>query len=200
MQLARGRGELDVLTQAEPVVVAAPARDARRAACAAVCAELTDRVLEGHHADAEIFMLVVSALQACADPERDPRAAVVWFARRMIDRLGYAPQLHDCASCGKTLPAQPAVFSVTAGGLLCAGCAPHDPGAIECSVRVIKVLRTAASGDAELWSRLRLDVATLVALELIVERELEQHLDRRLRSFEVLHAIEVRPHQGPQLD
>ncbi|TMB89195.1 MAG: DNA repair protein RecO [Chloroflexi bacterium] len=199
MQLAKGRGELDVLTQAEPLAAPAMAHDARRAACAALCAELTDRVLENHHADAEIYTLVAAALRACADPARDPRAAIVWFARRMIDRLGYAPQLHECASCERTLPAQPAGFSVTAGGLLCAGCAVHDPGAIECSVRVIKVLRTAASGDADLWARLRLDAATLAVLELIVERELEQHLDRRLRSFDVLRAIEGSGEVGLQL-
>src|SRR5438477_5282428 len=72
MQLAKGRGELDVLTQAEPVTTASPARDARRAACAALCAELTDRVLEAHHTDTDIYMLVVTALHACADPGRDP--------------------------------------------------------------------------------------------------------------------------------
>jgi DNA repair protein RecO (recombination protein O) len=122
---------------------------------------------------------------------------MVWFARRMIDRLGYAPQLHDCASCGRTLPEQPAHFSATAGGLLCARCAPHDPAAVECSVRVIKVLRTAASDDADLWARLRFDTQTLATLELIVERELEHHLDRQLRSFEVLRAIENTPrHRG----
>jgi DNA repair protein RecO (recombination protein O) len=199
MQLAKGRGELDVLTQAQPLAAPAIAHDARRAACAALCAELTDRVLETHHADTEIYSLVAGALRACADPARDPRAAVVWFARRMIDRLGYAPQLHDCASCTRRLPAQPAQFSVTAGGLLCRTCAVHDPGAIESSVRVIKVLRTAASGDAELWTRLRIDVATLGVLELIVERELEQHLDRRLKSFDVLRAIEGLGEVGLQL-
>ena len=62
------------------------------------------------------------------------------------------------------------------------------------------VTLAAASGDADLWARLRLDAATLIMVELIVERELEQHLDRRLRSFEVLRAIEARPRQGPQLD
>jgi len=190
MQLAKGRGELDVLTQAEPVAAPPQARDARRAACASLCAELTDRVLESHHADGDIYTLVAAALMACAEPSRDPRAAVVWFARRMMDRLGYAPQLHECASCERVLPEAPAHFSAIAGGLLCSNCAAHDPAAVVCSVRVIKVLRTAASGDTELWDRLRLDGPTLATLELIVERELEHHLDRRLRSFDVLRALE----------
>jgi len=192
MQLARGRGELDVLTQAEPVVAPPPAQDARRAACAAVCAEVTDRVLESAHPDEEVFALVAGALAACADPNRDPRAAVIWFARRLIDRLGYAPQLSECAGCGQPLRETTAYFSATAGGLLCQRCAASDPGAIECPVRVIKVLRTAASGDAELWSRLRLDPATLAALEAVVEHELAFHLDRRVHSFAVLRAIERR--------
>ncbi|MBV8195987.1 MAG: DNA repair protein RecO [Candidatus Dormibacteraeota bacterium] len=192
MQLAQGRGELEVLAQAEPVSQAPSATDARRVACAALCAELTDRVLESNHADSEIYGLVATALSECAHRDRDPRAAVVWFARRMIDRLGYAPQLIDCASCGRRLREEPAAFSAAGGGLLCPDCSPDDPAAIECGVRVIKVLRAAASEDRDLWRSLRLDAPTLTTLERVVEAELAFHLDRRLRSFDVLRAIEGR--------
>lgn len=194
MQLARGRGDLEVLTQAESIAMPVIGGDARRAACAALCAELADRVLETHHPDAEIYMLLVDAMAACADPTRDPRAAVVWFGRRMMERLGYAPQLHMCAGCERRLGEEAAHFSAAGGGLLCASCAGHDRDAIECSVRVIKVLRVAAAGDAALWSRLVLDPPTLAVLERVTEIELAYHLDRRLRSFDVLRAIE-RPHR-----
>ncbi|MGH7723202.1 MAG: DNA repair protein RecO [Candidatus Dormibacteria bacterium] len=192
MQLARGRGDLDVLTQSEKIGSAPPLADARRAACAAVCAELADRVLESNHPDAETFDLVVDALRDCTDTARDPRAAMVWLTRRMIDRLGYAPQLHDCASCSRPLPQTSAWFSAIAGGLLCDRCSTSDAGAVECSVRVIKVLRVAAAGDAELYRRLRLDEPSLATLEAVAERELAQHLDRQLRSLPVLRAIERR--------
>jgi wyosine [tRNA(Phe)-imidazoG37] synthetase (radical SAM superfamily) len=43
-----------------------------------------------------------------------------------------------------------------------------------------------------LWLRLRLDAPTLQTLERIVESELAHHLDRRLRSIDVLRAIEGR--------
>src|SRR4029077_18246766 len=175
MQLARGRGELEVLTQAEAVGSAEQFADARRAACASVCAELADRVLESSHPDEETFDLVVAALGDCADQRRDPRAALVWLTRRMIDRLGYAPQLHQCASCAALLPEAVAWFSAVAGGLLCARCGAGDVGAVGCSVRVIKVLRIAAAGDLQLYRRLRLDEAELVTLEAVAERELAQH-------------------------
>jgi len=192
MQLAKGRGQLDVLVQAEPMSHRSSSTDPRCAACAALCAELSDRVLETNHADDEIYTLVAAAMTDCTEPGRDPRAAMVWFARRMIDRLGYAPQLHDCASCGRRLPEQPARFSAVGGGLLCGACGATDLGAIDCGVRVIKVLRTAAAGEVELWRRLRLDAPTLSTLERIIEAELAQHLDRQLRSFDVLRAIEGR--------
>ena len=192
MQLARGRGELDILTQAESLGGASPLADARRAACASVCAELADRVLESNHPDDETFDLVVEALSDCTDSTRDPRAALVWLTRRMIDRLGYAPILHQCVSCACILAETTAWFSAVAGGLLCPRCAPSDLGAVECSVRVIKVLRVAAAGDADLYRRLRIDEESLVTLESVAERELAQHLDRQLRSLSVLRAIERR--------
>jgi DNA repair protein RecO (recombination protein O) len=192
MQLATGRGELLVLAQAQRAEsgIANRIEDPRRSACAGVIAELTDRVLESHHADPQIFELVGVALGAVSDPLRDPRAAVVRFARRMIDRLGYAPQLHRCAACDRVLPERPAAFSASGGGLLCADCRPGDPAEVDCSVRAIKVLRVAVEGDEPTWSRLRLDLPTLATLEAIIERELEHHLDRRLRSWEVLRSLE----------
>jgi DNA repair protein RecO (recombination protein O) len=179
MQLARGRGQLEVLAEAQRVGPVPPRSDARRAACAALCAELADSVLEPDHPlEPGIFELLA-----------DPRAAVAWFARRMIDRLGYAPELRRCANCGAELAEQPASFSAAGGGLLCPRCAPLDPGGVDCTTTVIKVLRVIASGDADLYWRLRLTPAVLAALEAVVERELAQHVDRRLRSLEVLRAV-----------
>jgi DNA repair protein RecO (recombination protein O) len=190
MQIARGRGELDVLTQAQRVGPALPSSDARRIACASLCAELADRVLEGDHPlEAGIYELVADALAACADPLRDPRAAVAWFARRMIDRLGYAPELHACAGCGSRLEERPARFSAAAGGLLCPVCSPRDSDGVDCPVAAIKVLRVAAAGDAELYDRLRLGPEVLTVLEAVVERELARHIDRRLRSLDVLRSL-----------
>ena len=192
MELARGRGELDVLTSAQTLGSAAPLADARRAACAAVCAELADRVLESNAVDEEVVDLVATALSDCTDGSRDPRLALLWLTRRMIDRLGYAPQLFECASCATPLTEQSAWFSATAGGLLCDRCGLLDPTSVECTVRVIKVLRVAASGDEPLYRRLRLDEAALTTLETVAERELAQHLERQLRSLPVLRAIEGR--------
>jgi len=193
VQLARGRGALAVLTQAQRLDGPVAINDALRATCAALCAELADSVLEPEHPlEPAIYDLVAQAIGACTDPARDPRAAVAWFSRRMIDRLGYAPELHCCANCGARLEQRPATFSAAGGGLLCARCSTADPGGVECPVAVIKVLRVIAAGDEALYSRLRLDDATLSVLEAVTERELAQHIGRRLRSLEVLRALQAK--------
>ncbi|HEX3607603.1 MAG TPA: DNA repair protein RecO [Candidatus Dormibacteraeota bacterium] len=190
LQLARGRGELEVLTEARHLGSVASPGDARRAACSALCAEIADCALEpGHPLDEGLYDLVVQALDGCADPAGEPRPAVVWFARRLIDRLGYGPELHACASCGDRLAERPARFSAAGGGLLCPRCAPGDPEGVDCSVTVIKVLRVTASGDAGLFARLRLTPEVLTVLEAVMERELAGHIGRRLRSLEVLRAL-----------
>ena len=136
LQLARGRGELDVLTEARRLGAVTAPGDARRSACAAVCAEIADCALEpGHPLDDGLFDLVAGALESCADPAREPRAAMVWFARRMIDRLGYAPELYGCTSCGDRLAERSARFSAAGGGLLCPRCGPGDSGGVDCPPR-----------------------------------------------------------------
>ena len=71
MQLAEGRGELLVLAQAQRASGPPPglAGDPRRSACAAVIAELTDRVLEGHHPDPEVYALVAGPWTSWAIPD-----------------------------------------------------------------------------------------------------------------------------------
>lgn len=53
----------------------------------------------------------------------------------------------------------------------------------------IKVLRVAAAGDAALYRRLLLGPEVLTVLEAVVERELARHIDRRLRSLDVLRSL-----------
>ena len=126
-----------------------------------------------------------------ADPQRDPRRALVWFARQMIDRLGYAPQLQRCVSCSGRLAEAPAAFSAAGGGLLCPRLPSRRPGGDRLprardqgapggGRRRRRHLGPAPSRPPRPWPPSR----------RIIEAELAHHLDRRLRSWEVLRALE----------
>lgn len=189
MQFSSGRGSLLTLTQAQLTSTATVISDPIRMACAGLIAEMADAVLETDHADSDAYDLIAAAISDALTATADPRTAVIWCARRLIDRLGYSPELWNCVGCREQLPEAIAWFSASGGGLLCHSCAVYDATAIECTVRAIKVLRCVSHGDAELYHRLRLDDDTITTLENVVERELAHHLERRLRSLDVVRAL-----------
>jgi len=166
MMLAKGRN-LDVVAQAE-----------RRGDVRNISGDLHD-----------VFELVVLTIERLNAPERSPRAEGAWFLMRILELLGYQPQLVDCASCNEALPEAAAWFSPLLGGLLCRKCGAHDQAGSPVSVNGLKVLRVMAAGDAALYDRLRLSVDLLHEVEQALEAQLEYHLDRHLKSIEFIRSI-----------
>jgi DNA repair protein RecO (recombination protein O) len=183
--LARGRS-LDVITQAVRLPGPRIPADVERTAYAGLVAEVADLVSEDRHPVEGVYELTVAALEELAR-EPEPRRASAWFVGVALDLLGYAPQLVDCAGCGRPLPEAPAAFAAPAGGFLCEGCAP--PAAHPTPVAALKVLRVVGAGDVDLYRRLRLDDVLLGEVERVLEVQLEHHLDRQLRSLRFLRRL-----------
>src|SRR6202165_896237 len=126
MMLAKGKN-LDVVAQVERRGnVRNIAGDLRRTAYACLVSEIADKVLEDRHPVDDVFELVAGTLDRLNDPGRSARADTAWFVMRMLDLLGYAPQLLDCAGCSRPLPEADAWFSPLLGGVLCQTCGSHD--------------------------------------------------------------------------
>jgi DNA repair protein RecO (recombination protein O) len=197
MMLAKGRN-LDVIAQVERRGdVRHIAGDLRRTAYASLVSEIVDRVLEDRHPVDDIFDLVVITFERLDDIERSARPVAAWFLMRILELLGYQPQLHDCAGCGTALPEKGAWFSPLLGGVLCAGCGGHDQAGSSISVKGLKVLRVMAAGDGELYDRLRLSTDVLEEVEQALEAQLEYHLDRHLKSLDFIRGIRATPHPDP---
>ncbi len=186
--LAKGRGDLDVVAQVQRMPGERITGDVERMSHAALIAELAERVCEDRHPVDGVYELTVMALDELAR-ETDPRRASAYFLMAALDLLGYAPQLMECASCGKPLLAKPAVFSATAGGFLCDDCAAPLASPPLVPLSAIKVLRLMASGDLATYRRLKLDGELMDAVERVLTVQLEHHLDRRLKSLQFLHQM-----------
>lgn len=189
MMLAKGHN-LDVVAQVDRRGdVRNIAGDLERTAYASLLSEVVDKVLEDRHPVDDIFDLVVQTLERLNTPQRSPRADGAWFLMRILELLGYQPQLQECPGCGEGLPEARCWFSPLLGGVLCARCGAHDQAGSGLSVNALKVLRIMAAGDAELYDRLRLLPELLREIEAALEAQLEYHLDRQLRSLEFLRSI-----------
>jgi DNA repair protein RecO (recombination protein O) len=189
MMLAKGRN-LDVVAQSERRGDTRNiSGDLQRTAYACLVAEVADKVLEDRHPVDDVFELVAITLTRLNAPERGARADAAWFLMRILELLGYQPQLQDCAGCGTPLPEAPAWFSPLLGGVLCTRCGSHDQAGSPVSVTGLKVLRVMAASDEALYDRLKLPATLLDELEQALQAQLEYHLDRHLKSIEFLRTI-----------
>ena len=176
---------MDVVTQFKRITRGTGVSgDLARSAAAAVVVEVADKVLEERHPQPELFALVAGALGGLAEGVTEPRMELADFLMRVLVELGYSPQLQECARCGRTLTGAGLGFSPIAGGVVCGTCNATYSVAPAISARAVKILRVLASGDRDLFFRLRLDPADLKALEKALESQLEHHLDRQLKSID----------------
>ncbi|MDR5709140.1 MAG: DNA repair protein RecO [Armatimonadota bacterium] len=198
--LARGR-TLDVVAQVEVVAGFAALRaDLLRTAWAAVCTELTDRMLQELEPHPEVFEALLQAQEVLAGG--DPEVATLWYALRLISLLGYRPVLDRCARCGQPVRGSWA-WHITAGGLLCTACALRDPQACGIRGETVGALRFLSRARPRDLARLRLSApARAEALDALMTYA-EARIEGRLRSLGVLRALQVpsaRPHGGDILE
>ena len=186
VQCYTGRS-LDIVTQAQTVDAfgAGIVGDYGRYTAACAILETADRIVaeEGEPA-LRVYLLLVGALRALADRERDSSLVLDAFLLRAMSYAGWAPAINDCARCAEPGP-HPA-FNVAAGGAVCPSCRP--PGSVLPSRETFTLLDALLHGD---WTTadatgpaVRRDTSGLVAAHL------QWHMERQLRS---LPLVERRP-------
>lgn len=90
------------------------------------CLNLLDKFVKYDDADAEIYKLLESVAAIANEAKDDDFAKIrVYFFWRLVDLLGYRPQLDECALCGKISTRQSAgqiKFNVTDNIVICGEC------------------------------------------------------------------------------
>lgn len=183
----RPNRELQTLT-AFDVTRARPALAAslERFTGAAAIAELALRFARDD-AQPALYDAVRDALDAIAASDEEPgraREAVLGGAWHIVARLGFAPAVDICSTCGAPLSATDrAAFSHTAGGVLCASCAALRRGHRVLPSSARDALRAWIRGES--W-RLTQDGEARAHQRLLREFLAEHLLDgRQLRAFDV---------------
>jgi DNA repair protein RecO (recombination protein O) len=141
LQLARGRN-LFIVTQADTINAYLPLRETLvMTGTASYVVELLDRfVYEDEGANPTLFRLLADTLKRLADGE-DTWLAVRYYEMRLLDFLGFRPQLVECANCSRKIQAEDQFFSFSLGGVVCPRCGGGLPNLIPISVDALKYLR-----------------------------------------------------------
>jgi DNA repair protein RecO (recombination protein O) len=179
LQLYQGRS-LDIVTQAvtlDPFGPAIAADYARYTAATAIL-ETTERLAaEEREPSLRLYLLLVSALRALVETEREPTLLLDSFLLRAMALSGWAPALSECARCNE--PGPHAAFHVPSGGLVCAGC--RSAGAARPAPASVTLLAALADGD---WAVADAsDTAARREASGLVAALVQWHLERALTSL-----------------
>lgn len=186
--LAEGR-DLDIVTQAETIEGFPAIRsDLERLSRAFYCAELADRLTPERSESNPIFRLLQTTLEEISK-EDNPDRVVRYFELRLMEELGYKPELSQCAVCDRKLEPVTNFWSPQAGGVACAGCTGDLPGLTPISHNSLKVMRFLQKEPYAAIARLRLSGDLMAELELCLAQQVHYVLEREVRSSRFVETL-----------
>lgn len=202
MLLHRGR-DLLIVSQAEMVEPYLALReDLTRAAYAGYAAELVDRFTtdEDNAESAILFDLLDVTLKRLGSESEseigsdsrigaDLRIVARFYEMKLLDAVGFRPELTHCLTCGETILPQAQFFSPTEGGAVCPDCGIHREDILPISQPGLHTLRVL---QREPWGRvqaLQLNEPLHLEIERIMLSYLVALLEKRLQSVSFIRRL-----------
>jgi DNA repair protein RecO (recombination protein O) len=186
--LARGR-DLPVVTQAETVDAYLPLRDdLLRTTYASYVVELLDRFIYEEGENRGLYRLLVDTLARLSQP-LDLDLVVRYYEVRLLDFVGFRPQLFKCAGCGAEILPQDQYFSALLGGVLCPACGARTEGSRPISMAALKYLRHFQRSSFSEAARAALTPALHREIEVLMQHYLTYLLERNLNTPPFLRRV-----------
>lgn len=187
-QFAQGRN-LDIITQAETIEPFAELRDdLDRMSRALYACELLDRFTEPHHEHFDLYRVLLDTLRRIAARD-DLDTPLRYFEMRLLDVLGYRPELETCVSCRNALSPVTNYWAAGGGGVACPNCRRDEATVRPISVNAIKVLRLLLHGSWNDVSRIVIDPDLAIELERALIEYVRWILERDVRSAAFIDAV-----------
>lgn len=190
--LAQGR-EFWIVTQAETVDAYLPLReDLLRTGYAAYVIELLDRFTYEEGENQPLYQLLTDTLERISMLP-DPFVAVRYYEIRLLDLLGFRPEMFQCVRCQAQIKPENQFFDALHGGVVCPRCAERTPTARPISMNALKHLRHFQRSSFR--DALRADPSAAVRreLEAMLSYYLTYLLERKLNTSAFLKVIRRDP-------
>jgi DNA repair protein RecO (recombination protein O) len=179
LSLAVGK-ELDVISQAETRQAFREVReDLVLTTHAYYLAELTDLLTDDRLENPDVFDALVDGFTALAE-RQDARLVVISFQLRVLDALGYRPELRECVSCRTSIAPGKNQFSALLGGVVCPRCGPNELSARPIATEALKLVRYLQQSGG--FRALHVDGRVSREAEMLLRDYAEQIVEHRLRS------------------
>lgn len=182
LQLAKGR-DLLIVTQAEMIDSYQPLReDLTRMGYAAYALELLDRFVPDEEIAVPSLYRLISETLARLAAESDAWLPIRYYEMRLLDHLGFRPQLFDCVNCGRDILPEDQFFSYAAGGVICPRCSQGLKGLHKISIEALKYLRHFQRSTYREASRAHPEEDTRREMETLMQGYFTHLLERELNT------------------
>lgn len=186
--LAQGR-ELPIITQAETLTASLSFQeDLVRLGHGATLLELVDRFTVEEEANQALYGLLVETLERLNHSE-NAWLEVRFFEMKLLDFVGFRPQLFQCVICGEAIRAEDQFFSCELGGVVCPNCAVAQRSLLPASMPALKYLRHLQRSPYQEARRAKIPLAVQKEMEALLQRYLQAILERALNAPRFLRSI-----------
>jgi DNA repair protein RecO (recombination protein O) len=181
LMLAKGR-EILLVTQAETIEPYLPLHiDLEGITYASYAVELLDRFTYEEGENQVLYQLLVDTLGRLAQlPEKD--LVIRYYELRLLDIVGFRPQLFYCLGCNEQIKPQAQYFSAQLGGVLCPACGSNANGAHPISMQALKYLRHYQRSAFAEAKKARLTPELNREIEIIIQHYMTYLLERGLNT------------------
>lgn len=163
--------------------------DLQRGAYAAYVSELLIRFTgDEDHQPAALFALL-DATYARLCQHRDPRLVVRYYELRLLDVVGFMPELNECVVSRDPVKPRDQFFSYADGGVVSPEQLHHSRNLVPLSLDALKVLRFFQRSAYDEIQQLTISESLHRELERIMHGYLTHLLERRLQSVDFLRRV-----------
>ena len=180
--LARGR-DFWIITQAESINPHLKLKDdLLLTAYGSYILELVERFMSEEIENPALYNLLSNTLQRL-EKDENTDIAVRYFEIKLLDLLGYKPELHNCVHCRKEILPEDQNFSYQDGGVLCPSCGRKTYSAIPVSLDTLKYLRHFQRSRYQDLKNIQLAKNVQDNMEQILQNYLSYLLERKINSL-----------------
>lgn len=188
--IAQGRN-LGIVSEAHMVEPFAGLRvDLRAAGTAHYACELVDSFLPDNLPNGGVYELLILTLRGLATDSSS--LTIRHFEMRLLDVLGYRPELWYCVNCGSVIQPGPNRFSAATGGIICPNCHTADVKSSPISDPALKLLRNLQRSPGSVMRLRGVDERVNREIEARLGDYIAYRLEKRPKSVDVLARVEER--------
>lgn len=179
--LARGR-DLPIVTQAETLSANSPLKDdLLLLGYASYVVELLDRFTFEEGENRPLYRLLADTLERLS-AGIEPAYILRFYELRLLDLMGFRPQLFQCAMCESEILAEDQYFSPENGGVLCPKCGINISSAKPISLKALKYLRHYQRSSFSEAGRAQIERGVSREMEGVMQDYLTYLLERGLNT------------------